>query len=185
LPIGIDLGLNSFATLSDGNKIDIQRHHRQFENKIKSAQRANNKQRVRRLHAKIKNCRKDFLHKLSTELAARYSLIAVGNVKPLQLAKNHKIAKSVLDAGWSTFRNMLKYKATNCIEVGESFTTVTCSACRERSGPKGQKGLQIRQWKCSDCGENHDRDVNAAKNILIAALGIKRPVEESLLARAG
>lgn len=73
----------------------------------------------------------------------------------------------------------IKIGFTTYVEVDEKFTTVTCSACGARSGPKGQKGLRIRQWECSSCGASHGRDVNAARNILIAALSAQRPVEES------
>lgn len=79
-------------------------------------------------------------------------------------------AKAVSDAGWSSFRNMLRYKAighgAEYVEADERYTTQTCSACGARSGPKGRKGLDVREWDCSECGTVHDRDVNAAINIL-------------------
>ena len=115
----------------------------------------------------------DFLHKVSTELAGQNAIIAVGNVNARALA-----SKSVLDAGWSSFRKMLAYKANDYREVDEKFTTQDCSVCGARCGPKGQKGLGIRAWECSSCGESHDRDVNAARNILALALSAERPVEE-------
>ena len=178
--IGIDLGLKSLAVMSDGCKIEAPQHYRKLETKLAIAQRAHNKQRVHKLHTKIKNCRRDFLHKLSTELADQNALIAVGNVSSKQLAKT-RMAKSVLDAGWSTFRSMLKYKSAGYVEVDEKFTTQTCSECGalppER--PRGIAGLGIRQWECSSCGASHDRDVNAARNILAAALSAQRPVEGS------
>lgn len=176
--VGIDLGLKSFAALSDGRAIAAPQHYRQHEQKLAVAQRAGNKQRARRLHAKIKNCRNDFLHKASTQLARDHAFIAVGNVNSSRLVKT-RMAKSVLDAGWSGFRAMLAYKATDYAEVDERFTTVTCSACGARSGPQGQKGLRIRAWECSECGASHDRDVNAARNILAVALSAQRPVEGS------
>ncbi len=172
--VGIDLGLKSFGTLSDGRKFEAPQFYRCYEQRLATAQRAGNRRRVRRLHAKIKACRTDFLHKLSTELAGQNAIIAVGNVNVNTLAP-----KSVYDAGWSTFRTMLAYKAADYREVDERFTTVTCSACGSRCGPKGIAGLRIRVWECSDCGVNHDRDVNAAKNILALALSAQRPVEES------
>jgi len=174
--IGIDLGLKSFVTLSDGRRIGAPQYYRQYEQRIAKSQRANNQRKSRRLWIKIQNCRQDFLHKLSTELAARYSLIVVGNVNAKQLAQT-RMAKSVLDASWSTFRTMLKYKSVGYEEVNESFTTVTCSACGARSGPKGQKGLRIREWICDECGAVHDRDHNSAKNIL--ARSAAGPVEGS------
>jgi putative transposase len=135
---------------------------------------------VRHIHAKIKNTRKDFLHKLSTTLADQNAIIAVGDVNSKQLAKT-RMAKSVLDAGWSTFRSMLKYKSAGYVEVDEKFTTQTCSQCGALppGRPKGIAGLGIRQWDCSECGANHNRDVNAARNILNAALSAQRLGEES------
>lgn len=133
-------------------------------------------------HLKIKNCRQDFLHKLSTEIVRDHGLVAVGNVSPSKLAKT-RMAKSVIDAGWSMFRGMLRYKCEHAracyLDVDEKFTTVACAECGSLSGPKGQKGLRIRVWECSDCGASHDRDVNAARNILRLALSTQRPVGES------
>ena len=171
--IGIDLGLKDFATLSTGEKIEAQRLYRGAEAKLAAAQRANKKQRVKAIHAKIANRRKDFLHKLSTRLVKENGAIFVGNVNAARLAKTN-MAKSVLDAGWSTFRTMLQYKCDHAAvwfeEVNESYTTQTCSCCGviPASSPKGRAGLRIREWTCSNCGAVHDRDVNAAKNILAA-----------------
>jgi transposase len=172
--VGIDLGLHSLATLSDGLKVEAPRIYRQHEKKLTILQRARRKSQVRRLHARLRNCRSDYLHKLSTQLAARYAIIAVGNVSAKRLA-----SKSVLDAGWSMFRSMLRYKSPGYVEVDEKFTTVTCSTCGARCGPKGIAGLRIREWECSSCGICHDRDVNAARNILALAHSAVRPVEES------
>lgn len=179
--VGVDLGLKCFATTSDGHKIEAPRIYREYERHLGIAQRASNKRRARALHAKIANCRKDFLHKASTDLVRTHGLIAVGNVNASKLART-RMAKSVLDAGWSTFRNMLSYKCQQAgatfLEVDEKFTTQTCSSCGalppER--PKGIAGLGIRAWDCSDCGASHDRDVNAARNILALALSAQRPV---------
>lgn len=179
--IGMDLGLKTFATLSTGEKIEAPRIYREYERKLATAQRANNKRRAKRIHAKIKNCRNDFLHKESTKLARVHAFIAVGNVNATGLAKT-RMAKSVLDAGWSSFRSMLGYKAALYQEVDEKFTTQTCSCCGSVSSdarPKGIAGLEVRDWECSDCGASHDRDVNAARNILSLALSVERPAEES------
>ena len=179
--IGIDLGLKSLAVLSNGEKIEPGRFTKKYEEKLAIAQRAGNKQRVRHLHQKIKNCRKSFLHKVTTTLSGNYALIAVGDVNSKKLAKT-RMAKSVLDAGWSTFRSMLKYKSAGYREVDERFTTQTCSCCGSKSSetrPKGIAGLGIREWECSSCGTSHDRDVNAARNILALALIAQRPVVES------
>jgi len=98
-----------------------------------------------------------------------FDYIAVGNVSASALAKT-SMAKSVFDAGWYSFKQMLAYKSIRngawYEEVNESFTTVTCSACGSRSGPSGLEDLRIREWKCGECGSQHDRDTNAALNIL-------------------
>jgi putative transposase len=167
--IGIDLGLKDFACMSDGSKIEAQRIYRGAEAALATAQRANKTKRVKAIHAQIKNRRGDFLHKLSTGLVKQHGAIFVGNVNSAKLAKT-KMAKSVLDAGWSSFRTMLQYKCDHAgvlfEEVNEAHSTLTCSACGSRSGPTGLKGLGIREWSCSDCGAVHDRDTNAALNIL-------------------
>jgi putative transposase len=169
--VGIDLGLKEFAALSTGEKIDNPRHYRTLETKLGIAQRARNKRQVTNIAAKIKNCRGDFLHKLSHRLVNEFDYIAVGNVNAKGPAKT-KLAKSVNDAAWSSFRNMLRYKAithgATVEEVNESFSSQTCSSCGSLpdSRPKGIAGLGIREWVCSDCGTVHDRDVNAALNIL-------------------
>jgi len=171
-PVGIDLGLKDFATLSNGQKIEAQHTYRKYQQKLSVAQPSKQKQRVKSIHAKIKNIRSDFLHKLSRQLVNNHSAIFVGNVNAKGLAKT-KLAKSVLDAGWSAFRTMLNYKSQQAgvlfEEVNESYTTQTCSCCGSRhNSPKGRAGLRIREWTCQDCGTIHDRDVNAAKNILAA-----------------
>ncbi len=167
--VGVDLGLKDFIATSDGHKEAAQRFYRDLEPALAVAQRANKKQRVKAIHAKIANRRKDALHKLSTRLVTEYGAIFVGNVNAAGLAKT-RMAKSVLDAGWSTFRTMLQYKCDSAgvwfEEVDEAFSTQTCSCCKQRTGPKGVAGLGIRGWQCSACGTVHDRDVNAAKNIL-------------------
>ena len=169
--VGIDLGLKSLATLSDGSVIEAPQIYRKHEAALAKAQRAGNKKRARAIHAKIKNCRADFLHKASARITRDNGFIAVGDVNASGLAKTN-LSKSVLDAGWSTFRHMLTYKSARrravCVEVDERFSTQACSACGGISGPKGRAGLSKRQWICGDCGVEHDRDVNAAINILVA-----------------
>ncbi|MFA5520444.1 MAG: transposase [Castellaniella sp.] len=177
--VGIDLGLESFAALSTGEKINNPRHFRQLEEKLATAQRAGKKRQIANVHTKIRNARADFLHKLSTRLVCEFDYIAVGNVNSKGLART-RLAKSVNDAAWSSFRNMLRYKAithgATLEEVNESFSTQTCSTCGglPASRPKGIAGLRIREWQC-DCGAIHDRDVNAAMNILRS--GHRAPAE--------
>jgi len=186
-PIGIDLGLKSFATFSTGKKIEAPQVYRQYEQKLAIAQRANNKQRVRALHDKIANARRDHLHKTSTKIIQQFGAIFVGDVARSGIAKT-RFAKSVLDASWSSFCNMLRYKASRhgatYVEVDERFTTQICSACGmlPPSRPRGIADLGVREWVCSLCGARHDRDVNSAKNILALGLSAQLPVEESQVA---
>lgn len=170
--VGIDLGLHDLATLSDGCKLAAPRLYRASEERLATAQRARKApKRIRNIHAKVANRRKDYLHKASAEIAKKYGLIVVGDVSPKRLAKTN-MAKSVLDAGWAGFKSMLSYKAIRhggrMIEADERWTTQTCSVCGAvpKQRPKGIAGLGIREWECDDCGTVHDRDVNAAQNIL-------------------
>ncbi|PTQ64864.1 IS605 OrfB family transposase [Sphingomonas sp. PP-CE-3G-477] len=169
--VGIDLGLKTLATLSDGDKIEMPRFYRESEAALAKVQRARKTKRARAIHAKARNRRKDFMHKASNDLCRKYGLIAVGDVSPSKLAKT-RMAKSVNDAGWSGFKSLIRYKAImhgrTFLEVNEAYSTQTCSSCGTlpASRPKGIAGLGIRDWECSDCGTVHDRDVNAARNIL-------------------
>lgn len=181
--VGIDLGLKDFATLSTGEKIDSQRLYRAAEVALAVAQRAKKKRRVKSIHAKTANRRNDFQHKLAHRLVQEFDYIVVGNVSASKLAKT-SMAKSVMDAGWSSFRNKLAHKAIRhgawFEEASESFSTQTCSDCGLVGGPKGLEGLAIRQWTCTGCGALHDRDVNAARNILLrfsAGCGHAAPAE--------
>jgi putative transposase len=182
--VGIDLGLHDLATLSDGTKIEAKQFYRKSEEKLGKAQRANNKKLAKAINAKIKNQRKDFLHKAAASIAKANKLIIVGDVCSSALAKT-PMAKSVMDAGWFIFKTMLRYKASrhgaSYLEVNESFTSQTCSSCGTlpESRPRGIAGLGIRSWVCSDCGAPHDRDVNAAKNILQIGRRHAPPVEGS------
>lgn len=182
--IGIDLGLKTLATISDGVKVENLRHRQTWAQKLAKAQRARNKRRVKAIHARIANARRDHLHKITTTLARSNALIAVGNVSAKKLART-RMAKSVLDAGWSTFRTMLAYKSAGYVEVDERFTTQTCSGCGSIAGPKGCAGLNERAWACRECGTVHDRDVNSARNILALALSAQRRGDESRLNTRG
>lgn len=171
--VGIDLGLKDIATTSDGEKLQAGHWYRDLQGKLGIAQRAHNKKRARAIHAKIKNRRKDAHHKFSTALVNKYAAIFVGDVSSSKLAKTN-LAKSIYDAGWSQLKNQIQYKAIArgvVFEVvDEAYTTQTCSCCGaiSPSSPKGRAGLGIREWTCVECGVLHDRDVNAARNILAA-----------------
>jgi len=177
--IGIDLGLKDTATCSDGSKLEAGRFYRDLEPKLAAAQRAGKNKRVKAIHAKIANRRKDALHKFSRQLVKRAGEIYVGNVKSSSLTQT-KMAKSVLDAGWAMLKTMLEYKCAHAgivfKVVNEAYTTQTCSNCGALpdSRPRGIAGLGIREWTCCECGVTHNRDINAAKNIL--AVGHGRPV---------
>ena len=176
--IGIDLGLKTLAVCTDGTSVPALKHYRRYEAQLAVAQRAGNKRRVKAIHAKIANARRHHLHEQSTRIARENELIVVGNVSAAKLAKT-RMAKSVLDAGWSTFRSMLEYKArrhrARYVEADERNTSRTCSGCGAVGGPKGIAGLGIRHWQCSGCGSSHDRDVNAAWNILRVGLERQAP----------
>lgn len=178
--IGIDLGLKDLATCSDGTKIPALQHYRRYADVLARAQRSRNKKRVRAIHAKIANSRRHQHHVESSRLARENRTIVVGDVSAGQLKKT-KMAKSVSDVGWYAFKEMLRYKTARrrgvFLEVSERYTTVACSECGALSGPQGQKGLRIRRWDCSECGTSHDRDVNAAQNILSVGLEYQPPAE--------
>ena len=167
--VGIDLGLKTAATCSDGEEL-ASGLYRKHEQALGIAQRARKKGRVRAIHAKIANTRKDAMHKFSTGLVARNAAIFVGNVQAGAMVKT-RMAKSTLDAGWSMLKTMLEYKSHQAgvvfEEVNEAYTTQTCSSCGviPASSPKGRTGLRMRRWTCCDCGAEHHRDVNAALNI--------------------
>lgn len=176
--VGIDLGLKCFAALSTGEKIENPRHLLKHTERLAVAQRAKKKRQATKVYDKIVNARRDFQHKLSTRLVKEFSHIAVGNVNAAALAKT-SMAKSVLDAGWSSFRQMLAYKAirhgATYLEVDEKLTTQTCSRCESVGGPKGYAGLNEREWICPECDAWHDRDVNSALNILKRGRGRATP----------
>lgn len=180
--VGIDLGLTHFAVLSDGRKIDSPRFLRRAEKKLKKAQRdlsrkakgSNNRDKARmkvaRAHARVADARREFHHQLSTQLIRENQAVAVENLSVKGLART-RLAKSVHDAGWSSFVNMLEYKAARygreLVRIGRfEPTSQVCSACGIKDGPKP---LSVREWTCKECGTPHDRDVNAAINIKKAA----------------
>ena len=168
--VGIDLGLKTAATCSDGFKLERRRITDAFAEKLARAQRANKTKLIKTIHARIKNTRNDAIHKFTTEMVENYGAIFVGDVSSSKLART-RMAKSVLDTGWGMLKTQLEYKAIARSvvyqEVNEKNTTQTCSSCGVISAgsPKGRAGLRIREWSCCECGATHDRDVNAAKNI--------------------
>ncbi len=169
--VGIDLGLKDTATTSDGDRLLAGHFYRGIERKIGQAQRRGHKRQAKRLHRKAARRRKDALHKFSRRIVEKYQQIIIGDVSSLKLAKT-RMAKSVLDAGWGMLKAQLKYKgeyAGRCVLiVNERNTTRACSSCRALTGPSGLDKLVVRRWVCSGCSVTHDRDVNAARNILAA-----------------
>ena len=168
------LGCKDSATTSNGEVLATKLTHK-YAPKLGVAQRAKNKKRVKAIHAKIRNTRQDLIHKFTTNLAKTNKIIIIGKLHSKSFTST-KLAKSVYDAGWFEVKRQLTYKCKHagCYydEVNESYTTQTCSCCGSRqNSPKGRANLGIREWLC-ECGVTHDRDVNAAKNIL--ALGLER-----------
>ncbi|MEU0836088.1 RNA-guided endonuclease TnpB family protein [Streptomyces sp. NPDC005969] len=176
--VGLDLGLTHFAVLSDGRKITAPKFFRRAERKLKKTQvslarkekgSANRKKavvKVAKAHAKVADARRDFHHKLSTTIVRENQAVYVEDLAVKSLART-RLAKSVHDAGWSTFVSMLEYKAAR---YGRTFQRVDrmfpssqlCSACGFKDGPKP---LNVRTWTCQNCDTVHDRDINAARNI--------------------
>jgi IS605 OrfB family transposase len=169
--VGIDLGLKTIATTSDGDKLEAGRWTRDNASKLAMAQRRGHKRQAKRIHRKISRQRQDALHKFSTRMVSQYQTIVIGDVSSKKLVKT-QMAKSVLDSGWGMLKTQLAYKSEHAGRsfqvVNEKYTSVTCSSCGSLSGPRGVNGLIVRSWVCSACGDAHDRDVNAAKNILTA-----------------
>jgi IS605 OrfB family transposase len=170
--VGVDLGLKTIATTSDGEKLEAGRWTQGHAVALANAQRRGHKRQAKRIHRKAANQRKDALHKFSRKIVDSYQTIVVGDVSSTKLAKT-KMAKSVLDSGWGMLKGFLDYKSQSAARsfsvVNESYTSVTCSSCGSLSGPRGVNELIVRSWICRDCGESHDRDVNAARNILIGS----------------
>ncbi|MDY7007469.1 MAG: RNA-guided endonuclease TnpB family protein [Cyanobacteriota bacterium] len=178
--IGIDLGISTFATLSNGEKYKAPKPLKQnlkklakFQRKfarteIGSKRRGKARIRVAKLHAKIKDTRTDFLHKLSTDLVRRYDTIVLEDLNVSGMVRNRKLAKAISDLGWREFRTLTEAK---CEKYGRKFgiisrwepTSQKCSNCGFKGG---KKELNVREWTCLNCGTLHDRDINAAINIL-------------------
>ena len=161
--IALDLGQKAIATTSDGEVFENPKTYCEWQDRLAKAQRYGKKKRAAKIHRKIARIRKDNLHKISTSLTSNYARIIVGNLIL-------KASKSTLDASFRGLIPLLEYKASRrqgeVVLVNEAFTTITCSNCLERTGPTGLTGLSVREWVCCHCGQSHDRDVNAARNIL-------------------
>ena len=179
--IGIDMGIENFATLSDGTVIGNPRHLLKSEKRLKRLQRRASRKkkgsrnrrkavhRLARLHVHVANQRHDFLHRTSRAIVDRYGLIAVEKLNGSNMLKNHCLAKHIHDASWDTFIGMLRYKAVaagaELVEVDPRNTSQMCSQC----GNIVPKELSVRVHRCTHCGFETHRDVNAALNILLRA----------------
>lgn len=182
--IGIDLGLTHFAVLSTGEKIAAPNVFRKNEKKLAKLQRrlakkqkgsknrAKAKLKVARIHAKIADTRRDFTHKLSTRLIRENQTIATETLAVENMLKNGNLAKSISDAGWRDFVRQLEYKAKwygrTLVGIDKWYpSSKRCSAC---GFVVSKMPLSVREWTCPECGVVHDRDLNAARNILAAGL---------------
>jgi putative transposase len=196
--VGIDAGINSLVTLSTGEKIANPLHERRDRARLARAQRelsrkvtgSNNQQKARRraakVYARIADRRRDFLHKLTTRLVRENQTVAIEDLAVRNMVKNHKLARAISDASWSQMREMLEYK---CAWYGRDLVTVdrwfpSSKLCGTCGTIRAKLPLNVREWTC-ECGVVHDRDVNAAKNILAAGLAVSacgggvRPQRES------
>ncbi|WP_293151761.1 RNA-guided endonuclease TnpB family protein [Okeania sp. SIO2C9] len=178
--IGIDLGISTFATLSNGEKFEapkplknnlkkLAKFQRKFaQTEVGSKRREKRRLKIAKLHAKIQDIRTDFLHKLSTNLVQKYDTIVLEDLNVSAMVKNRKLAKAISDLGWRQFRTLTEAK---CEKHGREFRVISrweptyqkCSNCGFKGG---KKQLNVRQWTCLNCGAFHDRDINAAINIL-------------------
>ena len=209
--VGIDMGLKDFVVTSDGDKIDNPKYLRKSEEQLARRQKklskkkkgSNNRnkqrQKVAKLHEKIANQRKDFLHKISYKIVHKsQGTICVEDLCVKGMVRNHKLAKSISDVGWGMFYSFLKYKSEwygkNFLDIGQfEPSSKMCSVC---GYIKSDLKLSDREWTCKKCGTEHDRDVNASVNIrnmaftaqnLIRCIGLEQPestpVEKKALAR--
>ena len=193
--VGIDLGLHDIIVCSDGERVASPKHFRKSEQRLARVQRAFSRTqkdskghekarlKVARCHQKIKNQRNDFLQKLSTKLIRENQVICLEDLSVKGMERNKKLANSVSDASFSKFVSMLEYKAEwygrKVVKIDRFYpSTQLCSGCGYRNESiKGLSGLKFREWTCPECGEVHDRDLNAARNILKEGLKSIEPTE--------
>jgi len=183
--VGIDAGITSLATLSTGEKITNPKHEKRDRERLAKAQRqlarkqkgSNNRAKARRnvarVYARISDRRRDHLHKLSTRLVRENQVVVIEDLNVRGMVRNHSLARAISDAAWSELRSMLEYKAEwygRAIVAVDRFypSSKTCSEC---GALQDEMPLNIREWTCR-CGATHDRDVNAARNILAAGLAV-------------
>ncbi|MFI2348323.1 RNA-guided endonuclease InsQ/TnpB family protein [Streptomyces sp. NPDC019443] len=183
--VGIDAGIATLVTLSTGEKIANPRHERKDRARLVKAQRvlakkekgsanrAKARRKVAKVHARIADRRRDFLHKLTTRLVRENQTIVVEDLTVRNMVKNHTLARAISDAAWTDMRSMLEYK---CAWYGRNLVAIdrwfpSSKLCSECGTIRDTLPLNVRTWTC-DCGTVHDRDVNAAKNILAAGLAV-------------